>query len=371
MAWGVAMFRDDPESPVGTTHGVVWPLPPGRECYTAWKSALSRLVDCDIPAGFDPETFDFHGCSWQLPEAFFQVNGGSAMSMSRSRTVIDERPISQMSIYLLLSGTAVTDYEGLERTLLPGDIAAIDYSQPFQTHTPGYEGITLTFDKVSAPAGLQGNIHGALLTADSSAGRYLGAQMRSLLDHIDGLTTVQAQSAIDGMLQFAATTLPMAVASSHAKRDVASILEAAHRLARARMSDPDFGPNDLAIALGVSRSKLFRSFEASGGVQRWLLGERLTASLQAMVRSAGKLKLSVIAHQHGFRSEAHFSRAFRKRYEMSPSSAQDLVTRSQGSLFYLAWAKTRGTTEGSTIEAWLASARARDAARRELPPASE
>ena len=361
------MAKTDTEPPVSMTNRVVWPLPPGMDCFVAWKAALSRLVDCDIPADADPNLFDFHGSSWQLPEAFFQVNGGSAMSMSRPQAVIADRPISQLAIYMLLSGTVATDYDGVEKNLLPGDIVAIDYSQPYHSHTPGYEGVALTFDKASAPEGLQANIHGALLTADSSAGLFLGSQIRTLLDHIDGLTTDQAQSAVDGILQFAATTFP--VVASKAKRDTISIQDRAYRLARSRMSDPDFGPNDLATALGVSRSKLFRAFEASGGVQRWLLGERLMASLQVMVRSGGKLKLSVIAHQHGFRSEAHFSRAFRKRYEMSPSSALDLVTRSQGSLFYLAWVKKNGTTEGSTTEAWLASARAREPAQPKLPPA--
>lgn len=340
------------------SRGIVWPFPPGLECFVAWKVALSRLVDCAIPDDADPTLFDFHGCSWQLPEAFVQVNGGSAMTMSRTQRVIDDRPISQMSLYLLTGGSVVTDYDGRKQTHVPGDIVAVDYSLPYESYTLGYEGITLTFDRASAPPGLQGVVHGMVLSANSSAGNLLGTQIRSLVDHIDGLSVDQAQSAVDGILRFAATTLP--VASPKRKRDNVSVLDSAHRLAKRRMSDPDFGPDELSTALGVSRSKLFRSFAAHGGVQRWLLGERLTASLQAIVRSAGKLKISVIAHQHGFRSEAHFSRAFRKRYELSPSEALALAMRSQGATIYLNWAKKNAKTERSTTEAWLASARARD-----------
>lgn len=287
-----------------------------------------------------------------------QVNGGSAMTMSRTRQTIDDRPISQMSLFLLTEGTAEADYDGRRQTHLPGDIVAVDYSLPYESHTSGYEGITLTFDRNSAPPGLHGDVHGMVLAADSSAGSLLGTQIRSLVDHIEGLSVDQAQSAVDGILRFAATTLPAAAPGK--KRDTVSVMDRAHRLAKRRMSDPDFGPDELAFALGVSRSKLFRSFEAHGGVQRWLLGERLTASLQAIVRSAGKLKISVVAHQHGFRSEAHFSRAFRKRYEMSPTSALDLAMRSQGTTMYLSWAKKNARTEGSTTEAWLASARAKE-----------
>lgn len=344
------------------SRAVVWPFPPGAECYAAWKSALSRLVDCAIPADADAASFDFHGRSWQLPEAFVQVNGGSAMMMSRPQHVIDDRPISQMSLYLLTGGSVVTDYDGYKRHHVPGDVVAVDYSLPYEAYTPGYEGITLTFDRARAPSGLQGDAHGLTLTPNSSAGSLLGTQIRSLVDHIDGLSVDQAQSAVDGILQFAATTLPAAAQGK--MRDDLPVLDRAHRLARKRMSDPDFGPEELALELGMSRSKLFRSFEALGGVQRWLLGERLTASLQTIVRCEGKLKISAIAHQHGFRSEAHFSRAFRKRYEMSPSAALALTLRAQGTATYLGWAEKTTRDEGSTAEAWLASAQARESGRR-------
>lgn len=355
------MVEADGNPKTCASHRVVWPFPPGAECYAAWKTALSQLVDCAIPVDADVASFEFHGCSWQLPEAFLQTNGGTAMSMSRPQRVIDDRPIPQMSLFLLIGGSVVTDYDGCKRTHAPGDVIAVDYSLPYESYTPGYEGITLTFDKSSAPPGLQGDIHGMVLTADSSAGNILGTQFRSLVAHIDGLSVVQAQAAVDGILQFAAATLP--AATPRKMRDDPSILHRAYSLARKRMSDPDFGPEDLALELGMSRSKLFRSFEEHGGVQRWLLGKRLTASLHAIVRSAGKQKISAIAHQHGFRSEAHFSRAFRKRYEMSPSSALALTKRSQGGSAYLNWEEKGISNEGSTVETWLASAHARESAR--------
>lgn len=354
------MSTSETDTQQRATRRTVWPFAPGIECHDAWKAALGRLVDCRIPADADPARFDFHGVTWQLPEAFVQINGGSAMSMSRPQHVIDDRPISQMSLYLLTAGSVVSDYDGLRRTLAPGDIVAVDYSLPYESFSPGYEGITLTFDKASAPAGLQRNVHGQVLSERATTGELLGIQIRALMEHIDGLSVDQAQSVVDGILRLAATSFPATAARR--EREDGSLVERAHRLALKRMSDPDFGPDELMFALGVSRSKLFRSFEAHGGVQRWLLGERLTASLQVIIRSAGKLKVSAIAHQHGFRSEAHFSRAFRKRYEMSPSSALGLAMRSRGTSLYLSWARNNARTKRSTAEAWLATAQARELA---------
>ncbi|MGQ3211791.1 MAG: helix-turn-helix transcriptional regulator [Shinella sp.] len=353
---GAGMLEADGNPKACASHRVVWPFSRGEDCYAAWKAALSQLVDCSIPADADVASFEFHGSSWQLPETFVQVNGGSAMSMSRPQHVIDDRPISKMSLYLLTGGSVVTDYDGCKRIHVPGDVVAVDYSLPYESYTSGYEGIALTFDKASTLSELQGDVHGMMLAANSSAGNILGGQMRSLVAHIDGLNVLEAQSAVNGILQFAAATLP--TAAPRTLRGDHSVLHRAYRLARTRMSDPDFGPADLALELGMSRSKLFRSFEEHGGVQRWLLGKRLTASLQAIVRSAGNQKISAIAHQHGFRSEAHFSRAFRKRYEMSPSSALAFTKRSQGASKYLGWAQKNTWNDRSTVEAWLASAQA-------------
>lgn len=335
--------------------GISWPFPPGESNFAAWRTALSRLVDCSIPAGSDPALFDFHGRSWQLPESFVQANGGSAMTMLRSQHVIDERPNSQMSLYLVTAGAVTTDYDGRLYDHAPGDIIILDYSKPYQSHSSGYEGVTITFDKAWAPAGFRGDSHGAVLRGNNTAGIFLGIQIRALVEHIDGLSVEQAQLAVDGILRIAETAIGMDTPDS--QNGDTPVFERASRLARRNLSDADFGPDELAAALGISRSKLFRSFEPYGGVQRWLLGERLTASLTTIVRSGGKLKVSAIAHQHGFRNEAHFSRAFRKRYETSPSVALDLARHAQGSMMYLDWVETNPNRHASTVEAWLVAAR--------------
>jgi len=336
-------------------HGTSWPFSPGESNLAAWRTALTRLVDCSIPPHVDPALFDFHGRSWQLPEAFVQTNGGSAMVMSRPQQVIDERPNSQMSLYLVTDGVVLTDYDGHQQSHAAGDIVVVDYSRPYHSQTNGYEGITITFDKARAPLGFQGDCHGAVLAADSSAGRFLGSQIKALLDHIEGLSIEQAQLAVDNILRFAEGAL--CAGASENQRGDSSLYERASRLARRKLSDADFGPDELAAALNVSRSKLFRAFAEHGGVQRWMLGERLTASLQTIVRSAGRLKVSTIALQHGFRSEAHFSRAFQKRYDTSPSAALALARQEHGSMMYLDWVETDVHRHGSTVEIWLASVR--------------
>lgn len=333
-----------------------WPFPPGPECLAAWKSAISLLVDCSVPDDADPALFDFHGCSWQLPGAFLHASGGSAMTMSRTQQVIDERPTPHMVLFMMLEGRVTSNYAGLIQEHEPGDIVVVDYSLPYESETSGFEAIALTFDKASMPVEFQTSAHGLVLTANDPAGAMLGTQIKALVAHIDGLSIHQSQVTVDGILHFAAAAY--ATPTTRERRDKRFLFQRASSTARQSLSDPDFGPDELVAALGVSRSKLFRVFEPHGGIQRWILAERLRGSLQCILRAAPDHKIAAIAHSHGFRSEAHFSRAFHKRYQISPSSVRTLAGDSMRRETYQTLLKQGGGTGAAIVEAWLAAARA-------------
>ncbi len=230
------------------------------------------------------------------------------MAMSRTQQVIEERTTPHMVLYMVLEGRVTSNYDGLTQEHLPGDIVVVDYSLPYESQSPGYEGIALTFDKTSMPTEFQNNAHGLVLTAKDHAGAMLGKLITALAEHIEGLSVHQSQVTVDSILRFAAAAF--ATPTTRERRDKRFLFQRASSAARQRLSDPDFGPDELVAVLGVSRSNLFRLFEPHGGVQRWMLAERLRASLQSILRSTPDHKIAAIARNHGFRSEAHFSRAF-------------------------------------------------------------
>lgn len=278
------------------------------------------------------------------------------MTMSRTQQVIDERPTPHMVLFMLLEGRVTSSYDGLIQEHEPGDIVVVDYSLPYESETSGFEAIALTFDKASVPPEFQNNAHGLVLTANEPAGAVLGTQIKALAEHIHGLSIHQSQVAVDGILRFAAAAF--STPATRERRDKRFLFQRASSTARQRLPDPDFGPDELAAALGVSRSKLFRLFEPHGGVQRWMLGERLRGSLQSIMRSTPDHKIAAIARNHGFRSEAHFSRAFQKRYQISPSSVRALAKDSVRTAGYETLLKQGGGNGVAIVEAWLASARA-------------
>jgi signal transduction histidine kinase/DNA-binding response OmpR family regulator len=100
-------------------------------------------------------------------------------------------------------------------------------------------------------------------------------------------------------------------------------LEHVREAVRAHLSDPDFGVEALAEAMGQSRSTLYRRLRDS-------IGETPTAVLRTLrLRYAAALleekrgTVSEVAYAVGFKSVSHFSKSFRDVYDVSPSSYLD------------------------------------------------
>src|SRR5690606_25176373 len=76
--------------------------------------------------------------------------------------------------------------------------------------------------------------------------------------------------------------------------------------------------------LGISKSTLYRLFESCGGVRAYIQERRLQRSAQMLASPHhGHLHIYEVAFSLGFKSEAHFSRAFRQRFSRSPTEVRD------------------------------------------------
>jgi len=89
---------------------------------------------------------------------------------------------------------------------------------------------------------------------------------------------------------------------------------------RSHLADPDLTPQGIAAAHHITPRALYQIFEGhDGSVAGWILQQRLGlihADLADPTLAA--IKIADIAHRHGFRDAAHFSRRFRARYGLSP-----------------------------------------------------
>ena len=110
-----------------------------------------------------------------------------------------------------------------------------------------------------------------------------------------------------------------------AKEVAGSVTQAAilHRICQAiehRLGDPDLAPTRVAQTEGISERYLQKLFEGTGSSFTHYVRERRLQRTWADLSSPAEAhhSISEIAYRSGFNDSAHFSRAFRARFGLSP-----------------------------------------------------
>lgn len=119
------------------------------------------------------------------------------------------------------------------------------------------------------------------------------------------------------------------IISDHTGEHRASALSASYLLAakqyiQDRLDDPTLSCEQVATVAGISSRHLTRLFAQEGGTpSRYLLEKRLERAHHLLASPLGRrLDIAEIAYHHGFSSQAHFARAFKARYGMTPSDVR-------------------------------------------------
>ncbi|MCO7573458.1 AraC family transcriptional regulator [Pseudomonas chlororaphis] len=101
-------------------------------------------------------------------------------------------------------------------------------------------------------------------------------------------------------------------------------LLAAKQCIQEQLADPSLSCERVAAQTGISPRHLARLFALEGTLpSRFILEKRLHLARQLLgSRQGAGLDISEIAYRHGFASQAHFARAFKARYQLTPSEAR-------------------------------------------------
>ena len=91
---------------------------------------------------------------------------------------------------------------------------------------------------------------------------------------------------------------------------------------RKHLRTPTFGPTVLCRLVGMSRSNLYRLFEDTGGVARYIQRERLLEAHAVLTDPATTPSISAIAEDLCFADASSFSRTFKREFGHSPSEVR-------------------------------------------------
>lgn len=136
-------------------------------------------------------------------------------------------------------------------------------------------------------------------------------------DHAEALATA-TRSVV------AACIAPRAERSAAAEVPLSPLLiDRARLVVRQNMASPEFGPEQLGRLMAMSRSKLYRFFESTGGVAHFINRERLREAHRRLNSPRDTLSIHVIGNEVGFTDHSTFSRAFRREFGYSPTEARE------------------------------------------------
>jgi AraC-like DNA-binding protein len=99
---------------------------------------------------------------------------------------------------------------------------------------------------------------------------------------------------------------------------------------RRHLSDPDLSVDKIAAAMNCSRRYIHKLFQGGETVTQYIWSQRLEACRRQIQEFRDVPRtLTQIALDCGFRSPAHFSRAFRSRFGVTPSEFRAMLQKEQ------------------------------------------
>jgi AraC-like DNA-binding protein len=301
-----------------------------RPCdqFDAWHESISVIFQTSpLPeqrpeAGFNATLTGYHLGNLLLSRVDFD-----AQRFERDRRKLTLDGMDHYLVQLYSTGGLLGVADDRERVLLGGDVQILDLARVNDTVAKASNTIGLVVPREAMREAMQGadSLHGLVLRGDSGTGGLLADYMRALITRADTITQTDAPGIAQATTNMIAACFRGTAASVARARSAIeeTMLERIRAYIETVLGSPELGADSLCRAFGLSRSALYRLFEPLGGVVAYIQARRL-ARAYADLGDPGKAsrKIYDIAYRWGFTSEAHFSRAFRRAFDLTPGDVR-------------------------------------------------
>ncbi len=254
----------------------------------------------------------------------------------RDRRLVLSSGLDQYKVQLYVSGSSTGYCDDRPFRMDPGDISVFDMARSMQGHVHSGSTITVVLPRIPVDRAANGKIvHGTVLKVNEPMTRMLTGVMFTLADLAGTVAREEELLLEESVTTLLATALVGRTPTDGSQRPVMM-----HMLRRemldyinAHLTEPELGPELLIQKFHISRAHLYRVFAEDGGVTTIIRDKRLDACYRELVNPHIYIRRSIteIAHYFNFSSSNQFLRAFRARFDMTPSDARE-----QGFSFNLA-----------------------------------
>jgi len=318
-------------SPTGTTMSTT--LSPRAQASTDQVPSSQRLAfwesyNASQLIGLTCSTYDPHGLRAQGrvfdadDVAFTEIRGNQHV-IERTRSLLKTHPKDSVFACILLEGDAFLFQSGQCYTVRAGDVIVYSNAIPYlYGFTGDMRQIIVEVEAERLFRGRREMRPAAPIQVDNRlrTGRLLANTLRTMA--VDFVERPRAD-AVSGVAEQARHLLRAAVdpgAASELNDMAAWRLLRAEAFIAEHLHDPALDAEQVARALGLSVRQLHRLFaHRDRSVSQWIWDKRLERAHQELAgEGTRRLSIGDIAYRWGFASQAHFSRAFRGRYGMTP-----------------------------------------------------
>lgn len=295
-------------------------LPPA-DAFGIWHDAISVVFaasrDAPPDAPFQAEVEAFN-CG----DLLFTRFAFGAQRFARTPRMARRDGMDHFILHLYRSGGYHGEVGARPLALNAGEISLLDLTKPLATQAQDSDTLALLIPRhLLEPLLPTDALHGHALRGTAAA--LYCDHLLALQRRLPTLSASDAPIVVRAVVELLAGLVRPGLhtsAAHTAQQELA--LHRARRYIEAHLHYAQLSLDDVRAAAAVSRASLYRLFEGVGGVAHYVLVRRLERCRAVLENPCDRRRISEIAYAHGFVSEAHFSRAFRRRYGQTPGEVR-------------------------------------------------
>jgi AraC-like DNA-binding protein/plasmid stabilization system protein ParE len=295
----------------------------GRERAEEWRDELGTAFNRLVPEPLDGRLPDGHLDGGGLGTLCAFTVTGSPQVVRRTAAATRRQPAELLKICLQVRGRATVHQDGAEVVVEPGHMAMYDTSRPYDLRLEGswtcavlaFPGAALALPRQTVDAARM-----RALPVGSGSGAVLAGFVATAVLQRGSIAPGSAERLGEAGLHLVAGALSGALpADGAAAADAARLQVLAY--VRAHLDDPDLSHATVAAAHHMAPRTLTRLFEAEPfTVSQYIRSGRLHAVRRDLgdALTAGRT-IAAVAARWCFTDQAHFTRAFRAEFGVTPS----------------------------------------------------
>lgn len=301
---------------------------PAEQRFYAWRDSISVIFKVSLSRTAPSGDFDASLYSYLINgQCMITRCDTTAQRFERSEMDLAQDGLDHYLIQAMISGTQRIQKGGQECLFTPGSLLIIDLGANHKAITSDFSNLSLVVPRpLLAPLLNRPDSQASrILTPEQPLVKLAYKHLLTLFEIAGQLPSAQASRLLQPTLSlFAAAINGSTESDEKSQSNIARSLLMRARAEIERNLHLDLSVDWYCARLGISKSALYRLFEPSGGVRAYIQERRLQRSAQMLVSPEhAHLHIYEIAFSLGFKSEAHFSRAFRQRFSNSPTEVRE------------------------------------------------